>query len=116
MAKIKKNSEVPRALGVRGIALFPYIFIKDEGDDVIVNHESIHIEQQKELWVIPFYLLYVLFWLRGLRRLGDSRMAYYDIPFEKEAYANDDNLEYLKTRPKNAWKSWVKTPASQTPP
>jgi hypothetical protein len=107
MAKIKKNSAVPRALGVRGIALFPYIFIKDEGDDVIVNHESIHIEQQKELWVLPFYLLYVLFWLRGMRRLGDSRMAYYDIPFEKEAYSNAEDLSYLKNRERHAWKKYV---------
>jgi hypothetical protein len=116
MAKIKKNSAIPKALGVRGITLYPYIFIGDEGDDRLINHELIHIEQQRELWVVLFYILYVAHWLRAFSKLGDFKMAYYEIPFEKEAYANDDNLEYLKTRQKNAWKGWVNNPAYQTPP
>ena len=107
MAKIKKNSWIPRLLGVRGIALYPFIFLADEGDDVIVNHESIHIAQQRELWVLPFYLLYLAFWLRGMRRLGQPKMAYYDIAFEKEAYENSHDMSYLKNRGSHSWKKYA---------
>ena len=60
---ILTNSFVPRVssifINVYAITLFPFIFIKDEGDPVVINHESIHIKQQSELFVIFFYLLYV---------------------------------------------------------
>jgi hypothetical protein len=34
-------------------------------------------------------------------------MAYYDIPFEKEAYSNAEDLSYLKNRERHAWKKYV---------
>ena len=33
----------------------------------------------------------------------DTQMAYYSIPFEMEAYDNDENLEYLDKRKFMAW-------------
>ena len=53
-----KNSRIPKLLSwvinIRAITLFPFIIIKDEGDEKLINHESIHIKQQLELLVIGF--------------------------------------------------------------
>ena len=64
----------------------------------VINHERIHDAQQRELLYLPFYILYVLEWLWHLLRLRDSRKAYRAISFEREAYANDHDLNYLSRR------------------
>ena len=51
-----------------------------------VRHETVHLWQQALLLVVPFYVLYVLFWLVGLLRYRDSDRAYREIPFERSAY------------------------------
>lgn len=65
----------------------------------LFNHESIHTAQMKEMLYIFFYLWYGLEWL--IRWVGcgfKSKKAYRNISFEREAYSNDADLEYLKNR------------------
>ena len=84
--------------GIRAIAFYPFIFVSPDTtiDDVLINHEKIHLKQQKELLLIPFYIWYLI----ALKRNG-----YYNISFEREAYANESNLSYLKNRKLfNFWK------------
>ena len=109
-----KNSKIPQLLSwfisIRAITLYPFIIFKDEPDEVTVNHERIHIAQQKELFILPFYILYVWFWLVNIVRHRDStKEAYYNLPFEREAYANDQDLTYLIFRKKQAWKKYFNT-------
>ena len=80
---------------INGIALYPFIFIRPDSTTTIINHESIHIKQQAELLVLPFYLWYVTEWFIRLFFKGN---AYRNISFEREAYENSNNLGYLKTR------------------
>jgi hypothetical protein len=76
---------------IRGLAFWPFIFIssKTQIDDELINHERIHLRQQIEMLVIPFYIWYLI----ALYRVG-----YENISFEKEAYFNEKNLSYLKKR------------------
>ena len=89
--------------GKSGIALWPFAFIVPElkDDTDMVTHERIHLAQQQELWVIPFYVLYVLFWIKGL--VKREKNAYLSIPFEQEAYANEKDERYLANRKRFAW-------------
>lgn len=89
--------------GNGGIALWPFAFIVPElkNDKEIYNHEQIHLAQQRELWVIPFYILYVLFWFQGLIQRKPN--AYFAIPFEREAFTNQDDPYYLSNRNRFAW-------------
>lgn len=64
----------------------------------LLNHEKIHTAQQKELLWIPFYLIYFFEWLIRLVQFHNSEKAYRSISFEREAYGNDFNLNYLHTR------------------
>lgn len=70
------------------ITLFPFVFYNDTRiSEKDIRHETVHLWQQATLLVIPFYLLYLLFWLWGLLRHHDSQAAYHNIPFERSAFA-----------------------------
>lgn len=86
---------------VRGITIFPFIVLsyrEDKENLVLLNHEKIHIRQQMELLIIPFFLWYGLEFLFRLLQYGNSKLAYLNISFELEAYQNEKNLHYLKQR------------------
>ncbi|MDE5552026.1 MAG: hypothetical protein K2I91_02385 [Muribaculaceae bacterium] len=72
-------------------------------DRYVINHERIHDAQQRELLYLPFYILYLIEWLIRLLQYHNIQEAYYNISFEREAYAHGRNLEYLSCRPAFAW-------------
>jgi hypothetical protein len=85
---------------IGGIALFPFILLREKTpSETLVHHERIHIRQQLELLVIPFYIWYALEWLVHFIRVKDFWEAYRLISFEKEAYTQEADLAYLKNRP-----------------
>jgi len=92
----------------RAITLFPFVFLtrgSDKANARLINHERIHIRQQLELFIIPFYLLYFGEYL--VRRLQgkNHRQAYRAISFEQEAFGHEQQLDYLAQRPVFAfWK------------
>lgn len=95
-------------LTYNGMALWPFILLKEERFKYIprlINHERIHLRQQVELLVVPFYIAYLLNYLLNLIIYRNHDLAYRNIIFEREAYANEENLDYLKQRP---WYSWFK--------
>jgi hypothetical protein len=80
------------------MALFPFILLnrRKKITDVLINHERIHLMQQLEMLVIPFYFIYLFeLVVKGYR----------NISFEKEAYANEKNLDYLRQR---KWFGWLR--------
>jgi hypothetical protein len=87
--------------GYKGMTIWPFIFVnsqKHKEDIVVMNHEKIHLKQQLELLIIPFYILYFLDYMIGVAKYRNTRLAYKNIIFEKEAYMNQNNLDYLKER------------------
>ena len=103
-----QNSSIPKYLSIFiniwAITLYPFIICKGEMDEQTLNHEKIHLAQQRELWLVGFYLLYAFYWLRA-RLLGmSSHDAYMAIPFEVEAYAQQHDMDYLKNRERFAWR------------
>jgi len=125
------NSKLVRFLlpkDYSAIMLFGHVFIrstKNDADNVIVNHELIHVEQWKELMFAVFVILnvpfigsinikytiltmllafcafYVWYFLEYLIRLiikKNHDEAYVSISFEKEAYLNEGKPRYLENR------------------
>ena len=87
--------------GYNGITMFPFIFFNDERlkhDKRLINHEAIHLKQQLELLIIPFYIFYGTEFLIRLLKHRNWQKAYRNISFEREAYANEAQLDYLKQR------------------
>jgi hypothetical protein len=91
--------------GYRGLTVFPFVFLKQREsvvDAVLLNHEKIHLRQQLELLLLPFFVWYGLEFLWNFSKEQDAKRAYRAISFEREAYANEKDLHYLKQR--SFWK------------
>lgn len=87
--------------GFSGITLFPFVFFRERrfrDDAVFVNHERIHLRQQIELLILPFFVWYGLEFIVRLMILRNVDLAYRSISFEREAYENEKDLSYLKER------------------
>lgn len=97
--KVIETRLVPRG-NILAITLFGFVFTRDRRqiDRYVLNHELIHCQQQLEWLYVPFFILYGIEWLWYYVRLHSSDKAYMAISFEREAYANDHNLNYLKRR------------------
>ena len=111
---VVEHSTLMRWLGLKGLAIWPVVFVEasaltvKRNPTVILLHESIHIAQQQECGVLPFYLLYIVeeSCRALLFRQGYAR-AYFSISFEQEAYAHERKSTYLRRRRPFAWTSFL---------
>ncbi len=82
------------------MTIWPFVLLRKPNPSArLLNHERIHLRQQLELGILPFYLWYLIEYVYWYIRLGDQYRAYRAICFEREAFDNDDNLRYLNKRP-----------------
>jgi hypothetical protein len=94
----------------RAITLYPFVLLRypnDHNDPVLLNHERIHLRQQLELLVVPFYVWYLAEYAWHRFRGLDHLAAYLRISFEREAYANEQRLDYLGTRRPFAFRKYA---------
>ncbi len=83
------------------MAFFPFILISQRHyryDQVLINHERIHLIQQLETLILPFYILYLSNYIFNLLRYKEHHQAYLNMYFEREAYENENDLGYLRKR------------------
>lgn len=82
------------------MAFFPFVIVNSqvEATPELINHERIHLRQQLELFIIPFYVWYLIAYYRK---------GYHNVSFEREAYANDNDLTYIKNRPIFAFRKYL---------
>ena len=90
------------AINLLGVLfVHPGVYLSEE----LMNHERIHSAQQREMLFVGFYVAYLFEWLVRLPMRGN---AYRNISFEREAYANQRNLNYLRQRRHFAWRGYMK--------
>lgn len=105
-----KRTKLLRIIGKKlitlpwGIYAAPKALVTE--DDM--THEFIHIKQWRELLYVGFLLWYVLEWLVRLIQYRNFDNAYRNISFEREAYANQDDLSYLKNRKRFDFAKYIK--------
>ena len=105
--------------GYEGLTFFGHILAPTQeladrfngsADRALKNHEMIHLRQAQscgDSW-LRFYLLYIWYWLTGLRMNRKMKHAAYLLnPFEMEAYARMNDLDYLKG-PATEWRKYAK--------
>jgi hypothetical protein len=103
---MKYWSFVIARLPANAMALYPFLLFKTAAfkqSVVVINHEKIHFRQQQEMLILLFYPVYFLNYLINLFRYKNHYQAYFHICFEKEAYANERNFQYLSERKPFAW-------------
>ena len=71
-------------------------YIKWGKSNIVLNHELIHVKQSistnNSWW--KFYLLYIWEWFKANPLFNGFKFAYKMNPFELEAYANENDLDY----------------------
>lgn len=102
------NSLIPFG-GYKAMAFWPFIFARSKYEDAGLSdkdilHESIHLKQQGEMLVLPFFVWYLAEWFV---RLFTKGRAYRNISFEREAYANEADETYLQHRKHYAWIHYI---------
>ena len=81
------------------MALFPFILLSEANpSETLLNHEKIHLRQQIELGILPFYIFYLVEFLLKFLKYRNRKDTYMALSFEREAYTHDGDLSYLKTR------------------
>ena len=111
MPKIIITKGFPIPKNYAGLTIIPcIIFIKKEyhDDKQLINHENIHSKQLLELAIIPQYILYAIFYtINIIKYKFNHDKAYRNIPFEKEAYTNQNNLNYTNQRKHYEWIKYI---------
>jgi len=87
--RVKENHWIARVLRVGGITLYPYIFLAREADEVILNHEFIHVRQVRQKGWFRFYVGYLADYFKLLLIHKNHFNSYMNIPFEVEAYRQE---------------------------
>ena len=126
--KIVYNYIIPFK-GYLAMCVFPFIFVRKDARNLTVkdiNHEKIHLRQQVEMYIVGVILTLILFvcglswwslfalliffiwygvewFLRWCAYGFNQNEAYHNISFEQEAYGNESNLDYLRTRKRFSW-------------
>lgn len=91
-----------------GITIFPFVILRNKNlknDNVLLYHERIHLKQQLEMLVVFFFVWYGIEFLIRFIRHKNRFIAYRNISFEREAYANERDFKYLENR---AWLAFLK--------
>lgn len=87
--------------GFSGLTIFPFVIVSTKVDltnKILLNHERIHLRQQLELAILPFFIWYFIEYLLRLLQFRNKRKAYRNISFEREAYENERNMQYFTKR------------------
>jgi len=100
MKRLHKTRLIGKDSNILAITLFGHVFTRypERINKYVMNHELIHCRQQRELLYLPFFIIYGVEWLIKRFKYGNWQLAYRNISFEKEAYANDRDLHYLNSR------------------
>jgi len=96
----------PIEIGALSFACF--VFCRGVLSKTTRRHETIHYHQQIEMLFVFQWLMYGIFWVVGLLRYRNGKKAYYENPFEREAYDNQKKYTYLEKRPLWNWVNYVK--------
>ncbi len=93
------------------MCVWPVLFVKPGTDlsqsNITLNHERIHARQQLEMLWLFFFLWYGIEFIVRLLQHRDRHNAYLSLSHEKEAFTNDENLNYLDRRKSYAWMRYL---------
>jgi hypothetical protein len=81
----------------------PMAIIRDND----LSHEAIHQKQWNELTWVVFMLWYSIEFMIKLFKYKKCHSTYRNLSFEREAYANDRDENYLKTRKRYAFLKYI---------
>ena len=110
-----ENSKVPvwlsyvAPINIGAISFGLWVWSRGEMNKTLRRHETIYFQQQLEMLFVFQWIAYGAFWLFNLAKYRDGAVAYREIPFEREAYANEKKFTYLEKRKRFAWTTYIRS-------
>lgn len=103
--KVIYNSIIPFK-GFYALSFCGLVFMRKEykgrensyGFKCMMNHEKIHLHQQRELLYIFFFLIYIIEWVVLFIKYKNWIRAYRHISFEREAFEKEEWFNYCANR------------------
>lgn len=93
MVKYKYNHWIPRLLHAEGVTIGRSIyFLGSQPSSKLLRHELVHVEQYEQYGVVGLLTRYLFHYLKGRLKGLDHWGAYYQIPFEVEAYKKQEEM------------------------
>ena len=92
------------------LAVWPFIILKEpglKGDAILLHHERIHLRQQLELLWIFFFIIYLTEFIAKIIIYKQPKRAYRNISFEREAYENEYDLDYVRRKPMWSFRAYI---------
>lgn len=108
--KIVKVKRIPLGKDFYALNLCGVLLTKGPLGPVELNHELIHTAQIKEMAYVLFYLWYVAEWLVRMVQYRGYTRGYFNISFEREAYACQNDLHYRAQRKPYSWTKYLVRP------
>ena len=105
---IIRNNIIPFK-GYKAMNILGILFCRKNAriDEVTITHECIHTAQMCEMLFVFFYLWYCIEYIVKLIIYRNTKKAYRSIGFEREAYVNEIDPNYLKNRKHYSWISFI---------
>lgn len=106
--KVVENNIIPFK-GFKAMVIYKWMFCRPgtQFKQEDYTHEGIHLFQQTELLIILFYLWYGIEYIIKLLICWNFNRAYRSICFEQEAYAHEDDMDWITRRPEYCWLRYV---------
>ena len=80
-----------------------WVWCRGELSEKTKRHETVHYQQQLELLFILQWICYGICWLIGFAKYRNGKKAYYQNPFEQEAYYLQELEDGLASRKRYGW-------------
>ena len=94
--------------GSLAITILFFLFYRDEKlREDVRTHEYIHFRQQLELLFVGMWFIYIVNFLINLLKYKEFYKSYKNVVFEKEAYSNDKDSNYLNNRKVFSWVKYL---------
>ena len=93
------------------LLLYKWLLVKPgyELTQTDYNHEGDHLVQQRETYIIGFYLWYALEFIFKFLATWNWNRAYRSVSFEQEAYGFENCDNWLQLRQRCHWRHYIFT-------
>ena len=106
---VVENSKIPiwlskvTPINIGAITLGFIVICRGELTDTERRHEEIHFQQFLETFFVGFVFLYFWDYAFCYMKYRNGQFAYRNIRAEREAFENEDKVDYLITRKRWNW-------------
>ena len=102
-SKLLKILNYVTPINTWAMTLGPFVLCRGYMTGVTRQHETIHFQQFLETGFVGFIFIYAYDYVKSYLECKDSKIAYYRIRAEQEAYEGSHIENYLQTRKRWEW-------------